>query len=177
MWLKLNFMVRTTNSVWRGVNEASMKVHHPSCEAWRWISDVLSVCELQRHRTFRWHWWKDECMLSENTGVKFEFNSNNRKHKAKSTLQQKKEKVLWPSQSPDLDIIEPLWGDLRRAVWQPKHLQSWKLFAKKNGRLCYLRKIMASSRTIRKHCKLSLMLKDPERLSIFHFKIIHIQTN
>lgn len=59
---------------------------------------------------------------------------NDPKHKAKSTcvwLQQKKVKVLeWPSQSPDLNIIEPLWGDLKRAVHarQPKNLQDLEAF-------------------------------------------------
>lgn len=59
---------------------------------------------------------------------------NDPKHKAKSTcqwLQQHKVKVLeWPSQSPDLNIIEPLWGDLKRAVHarQPKNLQALEAF-------------------------------------------------
>lgn len=59
---------------------------------------------------------------------------NDPKHKAKSTchwLQQNKVKVLeWPSQSPDLNIIEPLWGDLKRAVHarQPKNLQELEAF-------------------------------------------------
>lgn len=61
---------------------------------------------------------------------------NDPKHKAKSTcqwLQQHKVKVLeWPSQSPDLNIIEPLWGDLKRAVHarQPKNLQELEAFCK-----------------------------------------------
>ena len=59
---------------------------------------------------------------------------NDPTHKAKSTchwLQQKKVKVLeWPSQFPDLNIIEPLWGDLNRAVHarQPKNSQELEAF-------------------------------------------------
>uniref|UniRef100_A0AAY5L4E2 Tc1-like transposase DDE domain-containing protein n=1 Tax=Esox lucius TaxID=8010 RepID=A0AAY5L4E2_ESOLU len=59
---------------------------------------------------------------------------NDPKHKAKLTLQwlqQKKVKVLeWPSQSPHLNIIEPLWGDLKRAVHarSPKTLHDLEAF-------------------------------------------------
>ena len=67
-------------------------------------------------------------------GRQFEFISPDPKHKAKSTfrwLQQKKVKVLeWPSQSPDLNIIEPLWGDLKCAVHarQPKNIRDLEAF-------------------------------------------------
>ncbi|CAJ0951919.1 unnamed protein product [Ranitomeya imitator] len=60
--------------------------------------------------------------------------NNDSKHKAKSTchlLQQNKVKILeWPSQSPDLNIIEPLWGHLKRAVHarQPRNLQELEAF-------------------------------------------------
>ena len=59
---------------------------------------------------------------------------NDPKHKDKWTchwLQQNKVKVLeWPSQSPDLNIIEPLWGDLKPAVHarQSKNLQELEAF-------------------------------------------------
>ncbi|XP_077328148.1 general transcription factor 3C polypeptide 6 isoform X2 [Lithobates pipiens] len=59
---------------------------------------------------------------------------NDPKHKAKLTchwLQQNKVKVLeWPSQFPDLNIIEPLWEDLKHAVHarQPRNLQELEAF-------------------------------------------------
>uniref|UniRef100_A0AAY5KGD4 Tc1-like transposase DDE domain-containing protein n=1 Tax=Esox lucius TaxID=8010 RepID=A0AAY5KGD4_ESOLU len=59
---------------------------------------------------------------------------NDIKHKAKLTLQwlqQKKVKVLeWPSQSPDLNIMEPLWGDVKWAVHarRPKTLHDLEAF-------------------------------------------------
>uniref|UniRef100_A0AAY5JX76 Tc1-like transposase DDE domain-containing protein n=1 Tax=Esox lucius TaxID=8010 RepID=A0AAY5JX76_ESOLU len=59
---------------------------------------------------------------------------NDPKHKAKLTLQwlqQKKVKVLeWPSQSSDLNVIELLWGDLKRAVHarRPKTLHDLEAF-------------------------------------------------
>ena len=86
-------------------------------------------------------------MLQKNTGGTFVFvrkmrmgctwtfqHDNDSKHKAKSTchwLQQNKVKVLeWPPQSPDLNIIEPLWGDLKRAVHgrQTKNFQELEAF-------------------------------------------------
>uniref|UniRef100_A0AAY5KY04 Tc1-like transposase DDE domain-containing protein n=1 Tax=Esox lucius TaxID=8010 RepID=A0AAY5KY04_ESOLU len=59
---------------------------------------------------------------------------NDTKHKGKLTpqwLQQKKLKVLaWPSQTPDVHFIEPLWGDLKHAVHarRPKTLHDLEAF-------------------------------------------------
>ena len=74
---------------------------------------------------------------------------NDPKHKAKSTTQwfkKKRVKVLeWPSQSPDLNIIEPLWGELKRRVHarQPNNLQVLESF-------CYEEWAKISPRTIQK---------------------------
>lgn len=61
---------------------------------------------------------------------------NDPKHTSKSTmdyLKRRKLKVLpWPSQSPDLNIIENLWIDLKRAVHarRPKNLTELEAFCK-----------------------------------------------
>uniref|UniRef100_A0A673XKP2 Tc1-like transposase DDE domain-containing protein n=1 Tax=Salmo trutta TaxID=8032 RepID=A0A673XKP2_SALTR len=61
---------------------------------------------------------------------------NDPKHCSKSTrafMQRNKYHVLeWPSQSPDLNIIENLWDDLKRAVHarQPSNLTELEMFCK-----------------------------------------------
>lgn len=61
---------------------------------------------------------------------------NDPKHRSKSTqafMQRNKYNVLeWPSQSPDLNIIENLWDDLKRAVHarHPSNLTELEMFCK-----------------------------------------------
>uniref|UniRef100_A0A4W5KWW1 Tc1-like transposase DDE domain-containing protein n=1 Tax=Hucho hucho TaxID=62062 RepID=A0A4W5KWW1_9TELE len=64
--------------------------------------------------------------------------NNYPKHRSKSTtewLLQKKIRLLeWPSQSPDLNLIEMLWHDLKREVHtrHPKNNVELKQFCKED---------------------------------------------
>ena len=60
---------------------------------------------------------------------------NDPKHSSKSTtewLKQSKIHLLeWPSQSPDLNTIEMLWHDLKKAIHtrHPKNIEEWSRIA------------------------------------------------
>ena len=61
--------------------------------------------------------------------------ANDPKHTSKSTkvwLRNRSWKILeWPSQSPDLNKIENLWWNLKKAVaaWKPSNINEQEAFA------------------------------------------------
>lgn len=128
---------------WRWVNKANDDLHRCHCEMQRWIFEVLG-----RHRQLDQNWWQDECcMLSNNLA----FISPDAVHGMYSDvsrlilIQNTKplrpvtdcSRIMWSfwlwngqCQSSDINITDPLWGDVRCAVHTsgPKNWQELEAF-------------------------------------------------
>ena len=90
---------------------------------------------------------------------------NDPKHCSKSTwafMQRNKYNVLeWPSQSPDLNIIEHLWGDLKRAVHaqQPSNLTELEMFCKEEWSKIHSSRIQTLITGYKKHLEAVISAK------------------
>lgn len=90
---------------------------------------------------------------------------NDPKHCSKSTrafMQRNKYNVLeWPSQSPDLNIIENLWDDLKRAVHarQPSNLTELEMFCKEEWSKIPSSRIQTLIRGYRKRLEAVILAK------------------
>ena len=146
---RLSYLVTT-----RGVMHGGKRTQHskknlvkfgggPSCCGAVWLVQVLGLFLKLRVPWIQLNISKFLKIMFKNlsqnwsyAGVGCSSKTTTLKHCSKSTkafMQRNKYNVLeWPSQSPDLNIIENLWDDLKRAVHarQPSNLTELEMFCK-----------------------------------------------